>query len=74
MNIYHFSFDVYSDLSVAGNHFVVPAKMGTDTEINIGHFENPHNGDTCIENKLNGIFSSWSGWYLMNGVLIEEEL
>jgi len=74
MNKYHSSFDVYSDLSAAGNHFVVPAKMGKDAEINLSHFENPHSGDTCIENKFNGIFSSWGGWYLMNGVLVGEEI
>jgi len=70
---YHSDFDVYTDLSAAGNHFVLPAKMGEDAEINPGCFEKPHSGATCIENKFAGTGTSWGGWYLMNGVLEGEE-
>jgi hypothetical protein len=73
MDKYHSDFDVYTDLSAAGNHFVLPAKMGVYAEIDPGCFENPHNGATCIENKFNGTGTSWGGWYLMNGVLEGEE-
>ena len=73
MDKYHSDFDVYTDLSAAGNHFVMPAKVGEDAEINPGCFENPHNGATCIENKFNGTDDSWGGWHLMNGVLEGEE-
>jgi len=73
MNKYHSDFDVYTDLSAAGNHFVMLAKMGKDVEINPGCFENPYSGATCIENKFNGTGTSWGGWYLMNGVLEGEE-
>ncbi|MCK4732237.1 MAG: hypothetical protein KAT65_07240 [Methanophagales archaeon] len=74
MDKYHSEFDVYTDLSAAGNHFVMLARMGKDTEINPGCFEKPHSGATCIENKFNGVGNSWGGWYLMNGVLEGEEI
>ena len=73
MDKYHSDFDVYTDLSAAGNHFVMLAKMGGDVEINPGCFENPYSGAPCIENKFNGTGTSWGGWYLMNGILEGEE-
>ena len=73
MDKYHSDFNVYTDLSAAGNHFVMLAKMGKDVEINPGCFENPYSGATCIENKFNGTGTSWGGWYLMNGILEGEE-
>jgi hypothetical protein len=66
---YHNGFDVYTDLSAAGNHFVLPAKMGGDVAIDLNCAINPHHGATCIENKFTGTGVSWGGWYLMNGVL-----
>ena len=74
MDKYHSKFDVYTDLSAAGNHFVMLARMGEDAEINPGCFEKPHSGATCIENKFNGVGNSWGGCYLMNGVLEGEEI
>ncbi len=70
---YHTSFDVYTDSSAAGNHFVLPAKMENDVEINLNCVTNPYRGTTCIENKFTGIGTSWGGWYLMNGVLQGDE-
>jgi hypothetical protein len=74
MDKYHSNFNVYTDLSAAGNHFVMLAQMGSDVEINPGCYENPYRGATCIENKFSGTGTSWGGWYLMNGVLEGEEI
>ena len=70
---YHTSFDVYTDSSAAGNHFVLPAKMENDVQIDLNCATNPHQGTTCIENKFTGTGLSWGGWYLMNGVLQGDE-
>ncbi|AMM41164.1 conserved hypothetical protein, secreted [Candidatus Desulfofervidus auxilii] len=73
MDRYHRNFDVYTDLSAAGNHFVMLARMGEDVEIKPGCKEDPYRGADCIENKFYGTGGSWGGWYLMNGVLEGEE-
>jgi len=73
MDRYHSSFDVYTDLSAAGNHFVMLAKMGDDVEINPGCTEKPHSGATYIENRFYGTGKSWGGFYFLNGVLEGEE-
>ena len=73
MDEYHSNFDVYTDLSAAGNHFVMLAKMGNDVEINPGCTEKPHSGATCIENRFYGTGTSWGGFYFLNGVLEGEE-
>ena len=73
MDKYHSNFDVNTDLSAAGNHFVMLAKMGDDVEINLGCTDEPHSGATCIENRFYGIGTSWGGWYFLNGVLEGEE-
>ncbi len=70
---YNTSFDVYTDSSAAGNHFVLPAKMENDVEIDLNCASNPYQGTTCIENKFTGTDLSWGGWYLMNGVLQGDE-
>jgi hypothetical protein len=66
---YQTSFDVYTDSSAAGNHFVLPAEMGGDAAIDLNWATNPYEGSTCIQNKFTGTGESWGGWYLMNGVL-----
>ena len=73
MDRFHRNFDVYTDLSAAGNHFVMLAKMGEDVEIKPGCKEDPYRGTDSIENKFYGTGTSWGGWYLMNGVLEGEE-
>ena len=70
---FHEQFDVYTDSCAAGNHFVLPAKMGEDVEIKLDYYSDPHDGTTCIENKFTGTGLSWGGWYLMNGVLQGDE-
>ena len=66
---YQTNFDVYTDSSAAGNHFVLPAKMGGDVAIDLNCAINPYQGATCIQNKFTGTGVSWGGWYLMNGIL-----
>ena len=70
---YHTGFDVYTDSSAAGNHFVALAEMGNDTEFVLNYTANPYRGSTCIEGKFNGTDDIWGGWYLMNGVLEGQE-
>ena len=67
MDAFHYTFDVYTDLSAAGNHFVMLGRMGTSAAIDPSSRENPQEGATCIKNEFSGI--SWGGWYFLNGIL-----
>lgn len=71
MDKYHQTFDVYTDLSAAGNHFVAYGAMGDEDKltINPGCKISPHSGDTCFENRFIVNGNNWGGWYFMNGVL-----
>ncbi len=71
MDRYHQTFDVYTDLSAAGNHFVTYGAMGDVDKlaINPGCKISPHSGDTCFENSFTADGNNWGGWYFMNGVL-----
>ena len=78
MDKYHKTFDVYTDLSAAGNHFVMLGRMAsTGSEdkvgINPGFKIDCYSGATCIENKFFSSANNWGGWYFMNGVLEGEE-
>lgn len=77
---FHKTFDVYSDLSAAGNHFVTLGKMSSSgdedkVEINPGYTSDRYAGSTCIENRLytNSNGNNWGGFYFLNGVLEGEE-
>jgi len=74
MGKYHQTFDVYTDLSAAGNHFVTyggMASLGDEDRVmlNLCSTTSPHSGDTCIENNFIANGNNWGGWYFMNGVL-----
>ena len=78
MDEFHEAFDVYTDLSAAGNHFVALGKMSSvgdedKVEINPGSDVDPYSGSTCIENRFYASGDNWGGWYFMNGVLEGEE-
>jgi hypothetical protein len=78
MDKYHKNFDVYTDISAAGNHFVMLGRMASKgsedkVEINPGFKSNCYSGATCIENKFFSSGDNWGGWYFMNGVLEGEE-
>ena len=65
---YHETFDVYTDLDAAGNHFVMPGRMQNAPPMDLGFTGNPNSGYTCIKasyTRGNG----WSGWYFLNGIL-----
>lgn len=65
---YHETFDVYTDLDAAGNHFVMPGKMQNAPPMDLGHTNSPNSGYTCIKaNYTRG--NGWSGWYFLNGIL-----
>ncbi|GAB6162857.1 hypothetical protein JCM12298_20170 [Desulfothermus naphthae] len=74
MDEYHTTFDVYTDLSAAGNHFVMLGRLGVKATINVASKESPLRGDTCIENQFTGTEDDWGGWYFMNGVLEGREV
>jgi hypothetical protein len=74
MGKYHQTFDVYTDLSAAGNHFVTYGGMASSGDedrvmLNLCSTTFPHSGDTCIENNFIANGNNWGGWYFMNGVL-----
>ncbi len=78
MDKYHNSFDVYTDLSAAGNHFVCLGRMASEgdedaVDIDPGSTNNPYSGATCIENCFYAKGANWGGWYFLNGVLEGEE-
>ncbi|MEN6425145.1 MAG: hypothetical protein ABFE13_07270 [Phycisphaerales bacterium] len=78
MDQYHQSFDVYTDLSAAGNHFVMFGRMssvgdGGKVATDPGCETSPHSGATCIENRFTAAGFNWGGYYLMNGVLEGDE-
>ncbi|MBL8006414.1 MAG: hypothetical protein JNJ56_02700 [Ignavibacteria bacterium] len=67
---YHETFDVYSDLDAAGNHFVLPGRMNNAPPMDLGFTNNPNSGYTCIKaTYTRGNGTNWSGWYFLNGVL-----
>ncbi len=74
MDRYHGTFDLYTDLSAAGNHFVALGKMG-QAHITIfpGHETGCFRGATCIENRFYANGNNWGGFYWQNGVLEGEE-
>jgi len=77
MDKYHQTFDVYTDLSAAGNHFVTYGKMPDIADQDKIACNSstvwPHSGDTCIVNRFVGNELSWGGWYFMNGILQQAE-
>ena len=76
MDAFHNTFDVYTDLSAAGNHFpaltMVPdenARVGMDQCCT----ENPFSGSTCIECTFQSQGNNYGGYYFLNGVLTGDE-
>jgi len=76
MDKYHRSFDIYTDISSGGNHFVHRAKMGMETDITVDESSNEivHSGATAIKNTFSPSRSdSWAGLYFQNGVLLSDK-
>lgn len=79
MDKYHKTFDVYTDLSSAGNHFVTLGRMNSmgdeeEVEINPNYRKGCYSGDSCIENRFQSTGDNWGGWYFMNGILEGDEI
>lgn len=75
MDRFHKTFDVYTDISAAGNHFVCHGKMGDldAVEMDGCWIEDPHRGSTCIRCVFENSGNNWGGFYFLNGVLEGEE-
>ena len=76
MDATHERYDVYSDLSAPGNHFVALGRMssagdGALVDTVPGSTSVPcYSGCDCVEAVLvDGGGPNWGGWYFMNGVL-----
>lgn len=72
MDQYHDSFKVYEDVSSAGNHFPVAAKIpsGSAPVTLFGSStNNPHSGATAIRNQLCVGGGAEGGYYFQNGIL-----
>ncbi len=77
MDRYHSTFDVYTDVGAAGNHFVVLGKIADRpdaVDIDPCWAGNPHSGATAIRNVFSNTTGlNWGGVYFLNGVLTGEE-
>lgn len=76
MDQYHATYDVYTDLGAAGNHFVMLGKFDETTTcvtIDPGYRQDCYSGATCIENTYTYGAENLGGWYFLNGVLQGEE-
>lgn len=75
MDIFHETFDVYTNADSAGNHFAARGRFnsyrGEDGVPPMIEFstDNPHSGLTCIKASFKSKEDNWGGWYFMNGVL-----
>ncbi len=75
MDQYHLTFDVYTDVGAAGNHFVHRAQTGTGVDLNDPFTDAVHSGCTAIENIFSpSLPGSWGGWYFQNGVLLADDV
>ena len=79
MDQYHTTFDVYTDADAAGNHFSSRGAMVEEgwnpanvPKMNEIYANNPHAGITSIECTFTPEAGPWSGWYFLNGVLLDE--
>lgn len=77
MDRFNRTFNVYTDLGAAGNHFAARCAIADNSNIsgiafNEAWTENCHSGNTCIKNTFVAVNKYyWGGWYFNNGVLLE---
>jgi hypothetical protein len=74
MDKFHKSFDVYTDVGAAGNHFAARGKMtsvGNKSAVAMDECstDRPFSGATCIKCTFKAQGNNWGGFYFMNGVL-----
>ena len=78
MDKYHEKFDVYTDVSAAGNRFVTLGKIFSREDedkisINLSWKTDCFSGLSCVENRFFSKTNNWGGYYFLNGVLKGEE-
>ncbi len=72
MDRYHKTFDVYSDVGSAGNHFLARGKMPDNNaavEMDECWTDHPYSGTTCIKCSFWSQEDNWGGFYFLNGIL-----
>lgn len=79
MDEWHMTYDVYTDLSDPGSHFLARGRMASDGSgdwftLAPGCQTNPHRGATCIECRFESHGMNWAGWYFLTGTLAGEEM
>lgn len=83
MDQFNSSFDVFTDLSAAGNHFAARCPVVRDpgnpreflgVALDETWSQNCRSGSTCIRNSFSPVDSTyWGGFYFQNGVLLPED-
>lgn len=83
MDQFHRSFDIFTDLAAAGNHFAARCAIvrnpGNPADLAGVTFDETwrrkcRSGSTCIKNTFSAIDSTyWGGWYFQNGVLLADD-
>ena len=66
---YRDTFDVYTDVAAAGNHFVHRAQLNDDVAIDDNFSGDVYRGCTAIWNRFTGRGTSYGGFYFQNGIL-----
>ncbi|MCX7626718.1 MAG: hypothetical protein N2Z21_10995 [Candidatus Sumerlaeaceae bacterium] len=76
MDQYHLAFDVYTDISAAGNHFTVFGKISSagdeaSVSLDVAHTSWPFSGSSCIRCSFfpGTGRRQWGGYYFLNGVM-----
>jgi|GEM_PF-1007756 len=74
MDKFQETFNVYTDLSDAGNHFVVFGEMSSSgdedkVQINPSYTGNCFSGTSCIENRFYSRGNNWGGFRFLSGIL-----
>ncbi len=78
MDRFHETFDVYTDVGAAGNHFIKIAKMASQggeeyLDIDVTCIDRPHSGATCVKCSFTAQQTNWAGCYFQNGILIDKD-
>ncbi len=79
MDRYHLTFDLYTDVDAAGNHFVHRAKIASPGDEDLASIDDAwpkdgYSGATCIKNTFTPRGSNWGGIYFQNGVLLAGDI
>jgi hypothetical protein len=72
MDVFHNTFDVYTDLGAAGNHFSALGMIPDETAavgMNQCCTETPLSGSTCIQCTFQSQVDNYGGYYFLNGTL-----